>query len=149
MFDHRNAGRRALALLLSVGMTAGMAASGASPAQVGNLPGAGPYQQFIVKYREGSEPQSNEDAVQARLDATAVRSAVAGAGAGGTIRLAWQRRLSVAADVFKAERPLDRVEAARLMQQFAADPAVEYIEVDGIVTHQGPDPSMRPMQPSG
>lgn len=146
MFDRRNAWRGAMALLLW--MTASVVASGASPAQVGDLPGAGPYQQFIVKYRDGSEPQNNEAAVQARLDATVARSGLAGAGQSDAVKLRWQRRLAVAADVFKADRPLDRAEAARLMQQFAADADVEYIEVDGIVTHQNGSTMMRPMMPS-
>jgi serine protease len=119
------------------GVAAGMA-------RIGDLPGDGQYQRFIVKYRPASEPGRNSAAVQQRLDAVA--SATAGF-ASGPIRLEWQRRLAVDADVFKASRPLDRDEAAALMAQFARDPQVEYIEVDGVVTiRQGVDvPPVKPL----
>ena len=117
------------AAVLSLGMTACMAAG---PAHVGELQGDGPYQQFIVKYRDGSAPASQEASVKARLDRTAGSSGLkSGAGA---VRLEHKLRLSVAADVFRADRPLSKAEAQKLMQAFAADPDVEYIEIDGIVT---------------
>ena len=53
--------------------------------------------------------------------------------------LRWQRRLAVQADVLVVDRPLDRDEAAALMHAFAADPDVEYIEVDQMMGI-GPQP---------
>jgi serine protease len=118
------------------GVAAGMA-------RIGDLPGDSQYQRFIVKYRPASEPGRSSAAVQQRLDAVASSAGFAG----GPLRLEWQRRLAVDADVFKASRPLDRDEAAALMAQFARDPQVEYIEVDGVVTiRRGVDvPPVKPL----
>ncbi|RNF84130.1 hypothetical protein EER27_06905 [Lysobacter psychrotolerans] len=103
----------------------GSGGSGESTAIVGTLNGDGPFQQFIVKYRGASAPGRDSAQVPARLAATAPSQG-----------LAWQRRLGVEADVFRTARPLDRAQAQALMQRFAADPDVEYIEADGVVTHQ-------------
>ncbi|MGV8941599.1 MAG: hypothetical protein ACOH1P_08705 [Lysobacter sp.] len=115
----------------------------AGVARIGELPGDGQYQRFIVRYRPASEPGRNPAAVQGRLDAVASALSVPG----DPLRLEWQRRLAVDADVLKASRPLDRDEAAALMAQFARDPQVEYIEVDGVVTiRQGVDvPPVKPL----
>ncbi|MFD0739914.1 hypothetical protein ACFQZQ_11575 [Lysobacter koreensis] len=145
MRGRRNAWHRGSALLFPAWKSAAMAAADPAAAQLGELAGDGPFQQFIVKYRDGSEPQLDEAAVQPRLDATAAGSSLGGVEAGRALALRWQRRLAVAADVVRAERPLDRAEAARLMQQFAVDPAVEYVEVDGIVSHQQGGIGLQPM----
>lgn len=83
-------------------------------------PGDG-YDRFIVKYR---------DDVAAPADA---RRGQAYNPAGKPVRLGLLRKLAVGAQVFKADRKLDRVEAAALMRQIAADPAVEYVEVDQLM----------------
>lgn len=138
MHEHHHLSRWILAATLCLWMTACMAAKGnAGDTKVGELPGQGPYAQFIVKYRAGSAPAMDTVAVQERLQATA---ALSGLHAGGTasepLRLAWLRRMSVDADIIKAGRPLDRTEAASLMRAFAADEDVEYIEVDAMMTIQ-------------
>lgn len=140
-------------LLLSIFVTACMAAPGATtdndmptpggetsagnPVQphVGEIEGQGPFAQFIVKYRDNSSTFTDESSVQARADASGADSGLVGLDR-QPLKLTWQRRLAVGADVLKAERPLDRDEARKLMQAFASDPQVEYIEIDGIVTHQ-------------
>ena len=155
MYAHFVSRRWLFATLLSVSVTACMAAPGATTdndtppptpsgeagvgnpaqAQVGEVEGQGPFVQFIVKYRDDSSTFQHEGSVQARANTS-------GAGSGADrsdrqpLKLIWQRRLAVGADVLKAERPLDRDEARKLMQAFAIDPQVEYIEIDGIVTHQ-------------
>lgn len=126
------------ALALAFTMSACMAGAsssndgGAPQAHVGELAGAGPYQQFIIKYRDGSAPARDEASVKTRLSQTATGSGLKSGN--GAVRLEHKLRLSVAADVFRADRPLSKPEAQKLMQAFAADPDVEYIEVDGIVT---------------
>ncbi|MGH8076168.1 MAG: hypothetical protein ACREPE_02430 [Lysobacter sp.] len=155
MYEHFMSRRWLLAALLSVAVTACMAAPGGttdngtpSPppaadaavdapakAQVGGIEGQGPFIQFIVKYRDTSPTFQNEGGVQARANASAANSGLTGADR-QPLKLIWQRRLAVGADVLKAERPLDRAETWQLMQTFATDPEVEYIEIDGIVTHQ-------------
>lgn len=115
-----------------------------APARVGDLPADGQFQRFIVKYRAGTEPAKDADAVQPRLDAAAGEVA----GGDGPVRLQWLRRLAVEADVFKASRPLDRQEAARLMARIAQDPQVEYIELDGVATIR-PGANVPPAKPLG
>ncbi|NUO77533.1 MAG: hypothetical protein HOQ32_16160, partial [Lysobacter sp.] len=56
-----------VAFVLSLAVTACMASG---PAKVAPLTGEGPFQQFIVKYKDGTAP-AEESAVQARLDRTA------------------------------------------------------------------------------
>src|SRR5688572_19466475 len=74
---------------------------------------------FIVKYKDGSAAQTN---------AATMRSALGNAGK--AVGLTHIRRIATGADVVRAARKLDRVEAETLMRQIAADPSVEYVEVD-------------------
>lgn len=74
---------------------------------------------FIVKYKDGSAAQTN---------AATMRSAIGSAGK--SFGLTHIRRIATGADVVRAARKLDRVEAETLMRQIAADPSVEYVEVD-------------------
>ncbi|WP_152620089.1 hypothetical protein [Lysobacter sp. A03] len=103
------------------------------------LPADSQFQRFIVKYRDGTAPGGDAGAARERLDAMQNRTG---------IELEWLRRLGVEADVFKTDRPLDRKAAAELMDRFSADPDVEYIEVDGIMTiRTGVDvPPVKPLK---
>src|SRR5688500_17260188 len=92
--------------------------------ELSGLQSADTHQQFIVKYRDGSPARANSVALQRKLD-----SAASGAGAAAS-GLQHIRRLAVGADVVRVARKLDRAEAERLMRQLAADPDVEYVEVD-------------------
>src|SRR5690606_28274464 len=107
----------------------------AGRADLSGLQSADSFDQFIVNYREGA-PGRTDPAARARsLDAVA-RSMVAGSRAlrsgaqPGGLRIAHQRRLAMQADVIRVSRALDRVDAETLMRQLAADPDVEYVEVD-------------------
>lgn len=103
------------------------------------LQGDGPWQRFIVKYREGSAPRADSAAVQPRLDAAA--KAVA-AETGITLR--WTHRMGIGADLVTASAPLDRTQAQRLLAHWQADPDVEYAEVDGMMTiGPVPEPPVR------
>ncbi|MCD9028948.1 hypothetical protein LDO26_12095 [Luteimonas sp. BDR2-5] len=84
----------------------------------------GPYQRFIVKYRGDSAPGRDPQSVQPRLTRAAD-------GLDGGVRLQWLRRMGVQADVFQSSAPLDREQAQHLLDTLAADPDVEYVEVDG------------------
>ncbi len=83
---------------------------------------------FIVKYRDGTPPQANIARVQASLDRVAVSART-----GNALSLQQVRRIATGADVVRTSRKLDRVEAAALMRQIAADPNVEYVEVDQLL----------------
>lgn len=152
------------ALFLSIAMTACMASSttpdnapGASAqaepdrnsevnpnpkraaAQVGEPAGGGPFAQFIVKYRDDSTPLKQQGTVQTRLNQTAQRLQGV-AGKSGAPTLTWKHRMGINADVFSVSPALDRAGAQRLMQAFAADPDVQFIEPDN---HIALDPIIR------
>nr|WP_310096352.1 S8 family serine peptidase [Pseudoxanthomonas sacheonensis] len=82
--------------------------------------------QFIVKYRDGSAQRSSDASLQRSLS----MAATSFAGKGKALGLNRVRRTALGSDVVRAGRKLDRVEAAALMRQIAADPNVEYIEPD-------------------
>ena len=89
----------------------------------------GGYDRFIVKYRDGSTESTNATQLQRSLT-NAASTGVAKRG-GRALGLQKLRRLAASgADVVRADRKLDRVEAESLMRQLAADPNVDYVEVD-------------------
>jgi serine protease len=82
------------------------------------------YDRFIVKYRAGSnELASSSMRAQALNNAGLLQGLAVG----------HLRRMAVGADVIRSERKLDRAGAEALMQQIAANPNVEYIEVDALL----------------
>ena len=120
--------QRRLALLLLLPwllMGACTTATGEDAMAPFELHGDGPFQRFIVRYRDDSAPARDKAKVPERLARTAAEAALS-----PTPVLTWQRRLAVDADVFAAEQPLDREAAETLMHAFSRDPDVEYIEVD-------------------
>ena len=125
----------ALAAATAVALSSLVAAPAlAGRADLDGLQSATAFDQFIVKYKAGA-PARTDAAIRARgLDAAA--QALVGASpamrATGAPRIAHQRRLVIGADVIRVDRKLDRVDAETLMRQLAADPAVEYVEVDKI-----------------
>src|SRR5690606_9678862 len=97
------------------------------------------FDQFIVKYRDGA-PEHADAALRSRgLDNAAaslvgISSSLQRQGVrAGTLRVAHARRLAVGADVVRVNRKLDRADAEILMRQLAADPNVEYVEVDQLM----------------
>ncbi|WP_266180426.1 S8 family serine peptidase [Dyella humicola] len=89
---------------------------------------------FIVVYRNGSTENANGSAVtqnvnaavsRAKLDASAFKATPSQA-----VSVAWKRKLSIGADLVRTNRKLSQNEAASLMQQIAADPAVVHVEPD-------------------
>lgn len=116
---------------LAIATAAALAALCAAPAGAGvvnanGLEPAGQYDQFIVKYRSGSRARVEA----ASLNAALSRAAAATAAGQPRLGLAHVRRMSLGADVIRADRRLDRVDALALMKRIAADPAVEYVEPD-------------------
>lgn len=124
-----------LALLVSLGMMPAHAGeNGMSDGrETVVLSGDGPWQRFIVKYRAGSAPRETRDVVADRLASTVGR-----AGLDGAVVVRWERRLGVGADLVMTDRPLDREHAQRLLDAFAADPEVEYVEPDAMMQHTMP-----------
>lgn len=85
------------------------------------------FDEFIVKYRDGSTQRANRTSLQQSVS-TAVNRALPASKSQGAMRVTLGRRLAVGADVFATSRKLDRVESEALMRQIAADPNVEYVE---------------------
>lgn len=125
----------ATALLLAVGLSA-------SPAFAGKMVTSGlqsqqEFDQFIVKYRDGSVERRNVNAlnrglerVEQKMRTEAAARGFAKAGGPAEMKVRHLRRMALGADVVRAGRKLDRSEAETLMRQIAADPSVEYVEVD-------------------
>ena len=83
------------------------------------------YDRFIVGYRNGTPEQKNV----ANAKESLARAAVTNVG-GKAVALKHLRRMGIGSDVVRAGRKLDAAEAASLMRQIAADPDVDYVEVD-------------------
>ena len=125
----------ALSCLLVACAAAGGEGAAVKPMRF-ELQGDGPFQRFIVRYRDGSGAAADRQDAVARIARTAGKARLAP----GVITT-WQRRLAVHADLFTVDRPLSRDEASALMQAFADDPDVEYVEVDAMM-------GIGPVQPS-
>ena len=138
--SNRRLRRHALAAATVLALSAAVAAPAfAGQVDLGGLQSDTAFDQFIVKYKDGAPEHADaalrtrglDNAARALVDGSpALRSADARAGA---LRVAHQRRLSVGADVVRVSRKLDRVDAETLMRQLAADPNVEYVEVDQLM----------------
>ncbi|AWV08064.1 hypothetical protein C9I47_2386 [Lysobacter maris] len=112
-----------------IALSSSFAVSAAERVNIATVQSDGPNNRFIVKYRDGAT--APEATVQSALNRAASASGLRGQGKGlGLQRL---RRMSMGADVVSADRRLDRAEAETLMRQIAADPNVEYVEVDQIM----------------
>lgn len=122
-------GLRPLALATAAVVAAVCAApAAAATVNLAGLEAGGVYQQFIVKYRDGSSARASA----AGFDAALGRAAAGLATAQGRPHpgLSHLRRMSMGADVIRSDRGLDRAEAIALMKRIAANPEVEYIEPD-------------------
>ncbi|WP_422509913.1 S8 family peptidase [Stenotrophomonas sp. GZD-301] len=107
----------------------------ASPAMAGDvqlsgLSSAPTHQRFIVKYKDGSSAVATPTALASSLKAAA--SAVPAA-QGRALGLQKLRQLAIGPTVLKTDRPLDHAESELLMRRLAADPNVEYVEVDQLM----------------
>lgn len=99
----------------------------AGDVHLAGLDSAPTHQRFIVKYRQDSPSgrrrrRPAEDPGLRRPRAAGARQA--------SIGVQHMRRLAVGADVVRADAKLDRADAETLMRKLAADPNVEYVEVD-------------------
>ena len=115
--------------VLATAMAVALAALAGSAAAAGRVDTAGlrsndqtSFDRFIVKYRAGTSAVAQQKNLS-----RAGRDSAEGV---GVTRL---RTLSVGGEVVQSNRGLDRVSAERLMRQIAADPNVEYVEVDRLM----------------
>ncbi|MBD9535356.1 S8 family serine peptidase [Stenotrophomonas sp. STM01] len=103
----------------------------AGDVHLAGLDSAPTHQRFIVKYKQDSRQLAGEAALQRTLG-SAARALPVRAGKG--VGMQHLRRLAVGADVIRADAQLDRADAETLMRKLAADPNVEYVEVDRLNT---------------
>lgn len=125
---HQRALATAVALAVSAGFSGSVAAGGRVDTAGLDAPGQGAFDQFIVKYRDGTAAPAQQRALNGAANA-----------GGRAVGLDRVRALAVGGVVVRANRGLDRVEAERVMRQIATDPNVEYVEVDRIM-----QPAMTP-----
>ena len=103
-------------------------AAGDGTVNTAGLQSAATHDRFIVKYKDGSAQRTNAAALK--------RSLVAAANAtlhGKALGLQKLRRTALGAEVLVTDRKLGRPEAEALMRRLAADPNVEYVEVDQLM----------------
>jgi len=126
---------RALAVAMTIALSTAFTGSAAAAGRVdtAGLHAASEtsFDRFIVKYRAGTSAAAVENTL-----------ANAGRGAAKALSVGHLRKLAVGADVVQSNRALDRAEAESVMRQIAADPNVEYVEVDRLM-----HPSMTPNDP--
>ncbi len=135
----------ALATILAIASPAIMAAGqNATPkVNLGALGTDTQFDRFIVKYRAGTPEAKNAVTLQRALNDASVRanqliqSARLQQGfksiAAKPLSVGHVRRMSLGADVIASSQKLDRDGAATLMRQIAANPNVEYVEIDAIL----------------
>ncbi|MCI2262386.1 S8 family peptidase [Xanthomonas indica] len=145
MFEMSHRGSRQRPWLVVLGASALTSLLLATPAFAGdvNLSGLSSeptVQRFIVKTRDAAPISISSASAAAAAPSAALRATLQSAAAalpaknGRALGLTPLRRLALGPEVVKASRPLDRAEAETLMRQIAADPNVEYVEVDQRMT---------------
>ena len=141
----RRASRALLAAALLFSLPAVAATPAPSPApriDLRALATAKSFDRFIVKFREGSAPRrapADVDGVLSRAAERAKSQFQSERRARGLAAPAqsWQlhtlRRLGIGADVFAASEKLDATRVRLLLAQLAAEPDVEYVEIDQVL----------------
>ncbi len=102
----------------------------AGDVQLSGLASAPTHQRFIVKYKDGATDVATPSVLASSLKAAA---AAVPAAQGRALGLQKLRTLAIGPTVVKADRPLDAAESELLMRRLAADPNVEYVEVDQLM----------------
>ncbi len=131
--SNRRLRTHALAAATAIALSSMLAAtaSAAERVNVSALQTSEQYDRFIVKYRDGSEAQSNHAALRAKLKQAA--KVLPPTASKCTVVIQHLRRIATGAEVVRTSKKLDKAEAETLMRQLAADPSVEYVEVDQLM----------------
>jgi serine protease len=105
----------------------------------------GQFDRFIVKYKDGTPEASNPAELGRSLQAAAVGANQLvqasrlqrgeRAAPGKPLVASHLRRMSLGADVVATSQKLGAAEAETLMRQIAANPNVEYVQIDRIMKH--------------
>jgi serine protease len=111
------------------------------------------FDRFIVKYRQGTPEASSARALQTSLNGASVKAnqmiqaerakkGLKSNGANKPMKINHVRKMGLGADVIIASEKLDRASTALLMREVAANPNVEYIQIDSIMK-----PTLSPNDP--
>jgi serine protease len=135
-----------LATSLALGSSFVMAANDASASKVnmGAINTAVQFDRFIVKYREDTQEAKNVAVLQRALDGASVQAnqmiqasraqqGLKSSRFSKPMQISHVRRMSLGADVLATSEKLDRASTAILMREIAANPNVEYVEIDAIL----------------
>jgi serine protease len=139
--DHRMTHRLAIQALLgaSIAIALSMSAQAATSQtpdttrfDLSTLVPSGHYDRFIVTYRDGSTENANRDAMLQNVGAAVSRAGLAASANGlrAGVQASYQRKLATGADLIRTSRKLTSSEAANLIRQIAADPAVVHVAPD-------------------
>lgn len=103
------------------------------------------FDRFIVKYRDGTPEASSQAALSRALESAAVGANQLvqaarlqrgeRAAPGKPLAASHVRRMALGADVVATSQKLGAAEAETLMRQIAANPNVEYVQIDRVMTH--------------
>jgi serine protease len=134
--------RHVLALSVSLALAAAPALAGGGSSGSGNNGGDAArvdlsalrdgvrYDRFIVRYQDAQRLRTT-----AQQRTRTLQTALGRAGLSANVQ--HLRRTATGGDVVAVSRGLDRVDAARLLHAFAADPAVAHVEPDVMLRHTG------------
>jgi len=129
MRRHALAAATAAALSATL-LSASALAAGQGLVNTAGLESGASNDRFIVKYKDGSSQRSNAAALNRSLNAAANATLH-----GKALGLKKLRRTATGAEVLTTGRKLGASDAEALMRQLAADPNVEYVEVDRLMQH--------------
>ena len=123
-------------------------AAGAQPAprvDLSAVQSGSQFDQFIVKYRAGTPEATNAAELNRSLQTAAVGANQMvqaarlqrgeRAAPGKPLAASHVRRMALGADVVSTSQKLGAAEAEMLMRQIAANPNVEYVQIDRVMTH--------------
>jgi serine protease len=134
-----------LATSLALGSSFAMAANHAAPrVNMGAINTDTQFNQFIVKYRPGTPQAQSAKELQKALDGASVQAnqmiqaaraqqGLKSSVATKPLSVKHLRKMSLGADVIASSQKLDRASTEMLMRQIAANPNVEYVEIDAIM----------------
>ncbi|PZO09688.1 MAG: protease [Lysobacteraceae bacterium] len=123
-------------------------AAGAQPAprvDLSAIASGTQFDRFIVKYKAGTPEATNPGELNRSLQAAAVGANQMvqasrlqrgeRAAPGKSLGASHVRRMSLGADVVATTHKLSAAEAETMMRQIAANPNVEYVQIDRVMTH--------------
>ena len=136
-----------VATTLALSAQAGFAATGPAPAPRVDLSAINSdtqFDRFIVKYRDGSQESSSPAALQRALETASAganqmiqsnRIQRGESNASKPLATRHLRRMAIGAEVITTSQKLGRTDAEALMRQIAANPNVEYVQIDRVMKH--------------